>query len=63
MDAAIWGAELSAGEGRGRIYRTKQPLRVLDEVLYWKGHPPEQLRQMLDSLDELKRQGIEAIND
>ncbi len=46
-----------------RSYRTKQPLRVVGEVLDWKGHSPEVLKNMLDHLAELKRQGIEAIND
>lgn len=46
-----------------RSYRTQQPLRVLDEVLDWEGHSPEQLQKMRDHLDELKRLGIEAIND
>ena len=46
-----------------RSYRTRQPLRVLEEVLDWKGHSPEELQKMRDHLDELKRLGIEAIND
>jgi rifampin ADP-ribosyltransferase len=90
LDAAIWGAELSVGDGPGRIYRveptgpfeddpnltdkkfpgnptrsyrTRQPLRVVEEVVDWEGHSPEVLQQMLDHLEELKRRGIEAIND
>lgn len=89
-DAAIWGAELAAGDGPGRIYRveptgpneddpnltdkkfpgnptrsyrTKQPLRVVSEVMDWVGHSPEALRKMREHLDELKRLGIEAINE
>jgi rifampin ADP-ribosylating transferase len=46
-----------------RSYRTRYPLRVLDEVLGWEPHPPEVLKQMLDHLAEAKRLGIEAIND
>ena len=46
-----------------RSYRTREPLRVLGKVDEWEGHPPEQLRAMLDHLEEAKRQGIEAIND
>lgn len=46
-----------------RSYRTQQPLRVLDEVLSWNGHSPEVLQKMRDNLEELKRLGIEAIND
>lgn len=46
-----------------RSYRTQHPLRVVDEVLDWEGHSPETLKNMRDHLDELKRLGIEAIND
>jgi hypothetical protein len=46
-----------------RSYRTKHPLRVVGEVLDWEGHSPEELQKMLDHLEELKRLGIEAIND
>lgn len=90
MDAAIWGAELAQGEGKGRIYqvepvgefkndpnltdqrfpgnptrsyRTRQPLRVIEEVKDWEGHPQEVLQQMLNHLETLKEQGIEAINE
>ena len=90
LDAAVWGAELALGEGRGRIYiveptgpivddpnltdkrfpgnptksyRSREPLRVTGEVTDWKGHSPEALQAMKDHLDELKRQGTEAIDD
>jgi rifampin ADP-ribosylating transferase len=46
-----------------RSYRTRQPLRVVTEVLDWEGHPPEVLQAMLDHLEELKRLGVEAINE
>jgi hypothetical protein len=46
-----------------RSYRTQQPLRVVGEVLDWEGHPPEVLQAMRDHLEELKRRGVEAIND
>lgn len=46
-----------------RSYRTQQPLRVVGEVMDWEGHAPETLQNMLDQLAELKRRGIEAIND
>lgn len=46
-----------------KSYRTKDPLRVTGEVLNWQGHSPEQLKAMKDHLDELKRKGIEAIED
>lgn len=90
LDAAIWGAELAVGEGRGRIYqvqptgpfeddpnltdkrfpgnptrsyRTRQALRVVAEIADWEGHPAEVLEQMRDRLAELKRRGIEAIDE
>jgi hypothetical protein len=90
MNAAIWGAELAVGEGRGRIYqveptgpiendpnltdkrfpgnptrsyRTRDPLRVVGEVEEWEGHTPQELQHMHDHLAELKRLGIEAINE
>lgn len=46
-----------------RSYRTREPLRILGEVVRWQGHPPEVLQTMLDHLAELKRQGVEAINE
>jgi hypothetical protein len=46
-----------------RSYRTRDPLRVVGEVLDWEPHSPEVLQHMLDHLEELKRLGIEAIND
>ncbi len=46
-----------------RSYRSKHPLLVVCEVLDWEGHSPEELKNMRDHLDKLKRLGIEAIND
>ncbi len=46
-----------------RSYRTRDPLRILDEVLDWVPHPPEVLQEMRDHIEEAKRLGIEAIND
>lgn len=90
LDAAIWGAELALGEGKGRIYlvkptgaieddpnltdkkypgnptksyRTKDPLLVISEVIEWEGHSPELLKAMKTHLEELKKLGIEAIED
>lgn len=44
-----------------RSYRTRQPLRIVEEILEWERHSPEILQQMLDNLEKLKQQGIEAI--
>ena len=46
-----------------RSYRTRAPLRVVDEILDWPPHSPEVLQNMRNHLEELKRLGIEAIND
>lgn len=46
-----------------RSYRTRQPLRVIEEVKDWEGHPQEVLQQVLNHLETLKEQGIEAINE
>ena len=90
LDAAVWGAELAAGEGRGRIYRVKptgefeddpnvtnkrfagnpthsfrsrEPLRVVGELVDWVGHSPEKLQAMRDGLAELTRLGAAEIED
>ncbi len=46
-----------------RSYRTRHPLRIIGEVTTWEPHPPEVLQAMLDNLDRLKQQNVEAIND
>jgi rifampin ADP-ribosylating transferase len=90
LDAATWGAELAAGEDRGRIYiveptggfeddpnvtnkrfagnptqsfRTREPLRVVGELVDWVGHSPEKLQAMRDGLEALRRQGTAQIED
>ncbi|HEX9226924.1 MAG TPA: NAD(+)--rifampin ADP-ribosyltransferase [Arthrobacter sp.] len=45
-----------------RSYRTREPLRVVDEVVDWQPHSPEALQNMRNHLEELKRLGVEAIN-
>jgi len=46
-----------------RSYRTQQPLRVIGETIDWEPHPPEVLQAMQSHLEELKRLGVQAIND
>lgn len=46
-----------------KSYRSKNPLRVSGEVTDWQGHSPEQLKAMKDHLENLKQQGIEAIEE
>jgi rifampin ADP-ribosylating transferase len=90
LDAAVWGAELAGGEGRGHIYvvepigefeddpnvtdkkfpgnptqsfRTREPLRVVGELVDWVGHSPEKLDAMRTTLDALQRDGKAQIED
>ena len=46
-----------------KSYRTKDPLRVIGEIMEWQGHTPEQLNAMKEHLARLKELGIEAIED
>ncbi len=88
LDAAVWGAELAAGDDEQRIYvveptgefeddpnvtdkkfpgnptksyRTQSPLKIVGEVVGWKGHSPEALQNMRENLERLARMGIGAI--
>ena len=90
LDAATWGAELAAGDGRARIYvveptgefeddpnvtdkkfpgnptqsfRTREPLRVVGELVDWVGHAPQKLQDMRDGLTAMREQGADAIED
>lgn len=44
-------------------YRSLAPLRIVGEVEHWKGHTPEQLRQMKDGLARLKAEGKNTIEN
>lgn len=46
-----------------RSYRSREPLRIIGEVIHWRGHAPEQLQAMRDGLAELDRRGVGAIED
>ena len=46
-----------------RSYRTREPVKVVDELRDWVGHSPEQLRSMRDGLADLKRRGLAVIYD
>ena len=90
LDAAVWGAELAGGEGRGRIYiveptgefeddpnvtdkkfpgnptrsfRSREPLRVVGELVDWVGHSPEQLETMRAAIEAARRSGTATIED
>ena len=44
-------------------FRSRQPLRVVGELVDWVGHSPEKLKGMRDGLEALKRQGAARIED
>lgn len=46
-----------------RSYRTREPLRVIGEVLNWEGHSEALLQNMRENLSKIEKLGIEAIND
>ena len=46
-----------------RSYRTRDPLRVIDEVKDWQPHPPTVLQGMLDGLARLREEGLDIIED
>jgi len=45
-----------------KSYRTREPLRIVGEVMEWQGHPAEQLRHMKERVEEARRLGVEAID-
>ncbi|MGD2061292.1 MAG: NAD(+)--rifampin ADP-ribosyltransferase [Acidimicrobiia bacterium] len=46
-----------------RSYRTKHPMRIVEEVVGWEGHAPEVIQGMLDNLARLREQGLDLIDD
>ncbi|MFZ6682045.1 NAD(+)--rifampin ADP-ribosyltransferase [Undibacterium sp. Tian12W] len=46
-----------------KSYRSREALKVVGEVMDWQGHPPEVLQTMKDHIEQLRLQGIEAIDD
>lgn len=90
LDAAVWAAELAAGDGRGRIYiveptgilqddpnvtdkkfpgnptksyRTKEPVRIVGELADWAGHSPAAISAAREHLSDLRRKGLDVIDD
>ena len=49
-------------ENPTKSYRSKQPLKIVAEVIKWEGHSPEILNNMLENLKKLSEQGIKAID-
>lgn len=45
-----------------KSYRSKQPLKIVAEVIKWEGHPPEILNHMLAHIKKLDESGIKAID-
>jgi rifampin ADP-ribosylating transferase len=46
-----------------RSYRTRHPMRVVEELDTWEGHAPDALQVMLDNLARLREQGLDLIED
>lgn len=46
-----------------RSYRTREPVRVVGELMDWVGHSPEQVQAMRDALADLNRRGLAVIDD
>ena len=46
-----------------RSYRTREPVKVIEELRDWVGHSPERRQAMRDGLAELKRRGLAVIDD
>jgi rifampin ADP-ribosylating transferase len=44
-------------------YRTREPVRIVGELLAWEGHSAEQIRAMRHSLEQLATQGLDVIDD
>jgi rifampin ADP-ribosylating transferase len=46
-----------------RSYRTREPVRVVGELVDWVGHTPAQQQAMRDGLADLQRRGLAVIDD
>lgn len=44
-------------------FRSREPLRVVGELVDWVGHPSDQVQAMRQGLDALKQQGAAQIED
>ncbi len=44
-------------------FRSREPLRVVGELVDWVGHAPEKLEAMRAALDALQRNGTAQIED
>jgi rifampin ADP-ribosylating transferase len=46
-----------------RSYRTRDPVRIVGEIVGWAGHSPEKLKAMRERVDEIRRAGDGDIDD
>jgi len=46
-----------------RSYRTREPVRVVGELVDWVGHSAEQVQAMREGLADLERRGLAVIYD
>jgi rifampin ADP-ribosylating transferase len=46
-----------------RSYRSREPVRIVGELLDWEGHTPEQIQGMRDGLARMQRDGTAVIYD
>ena len=44
-------------------YRSKDPLRVIGEVVNWQGHSADELNNMKANVERARQLGVEAIED
>lgn len=44
-------------------YRTRDPVRIVGEIVDWVGHSPEKLNAMRERVDEIRRTGDGDIDD
>lgn len=46
-----------------RSYRTRHPMRIVDEVHDWEGHSADAVQAMLDHIARLRDRGLDVIED
>ena len=44
-------------------FRSREPLRIVEELTGWVGHSPQKLQAMRDGLESLRQQGAARIED
>ena len=45
-----------------RSFRSREPLRIIGEVVDWQGHAPEVLQAMKDGVEQAQQRGVEPID-